>query len=181
MTHFKLFVGGGLFVVQHVRGELSWHGPCVATMAARSSRLMRFLTFCRQDADGNKPATMFLLLLKQQTGHLCTRTWGITWSWDFGQIAHWSHVNIAHHQIVPPGSSSANRTHARPSCRVAGFFWVMVLSFDENTPMISLLYLPSYLLATLGPPLTSTLDVALHHKSDGNSLATGSGFHRSRH
>lgn len=61
-------------------------------------------------------------------------------------------MNIAHHQIVPPGSSQANQTHARQR-RAAGPLGYR-LSSDENTPKISLWYLPR--ISYVAPPLTST-------------------------
>lgn len=39
-----------------------------------TDEIFRVVSGCQQNADGNKPATMFLLLLKQQTGHLCRCT-----------------------------------------------------------------------------------------------------------
>lgn len=155
-------------------GGSSWHRPCVISCSngctfLPTDEIFSVISGCQQNADGNKPATMFLLLLKQQTGHLCRCTWGITWSWDFGQIAHWSHVNIAHHQIVPPGSSQANQTHARQR-RAAGPLGYR-LSSDENTPKISLWYLPR-----IYPPLTSTSGRSYTSQERRQRLGNGSGF-----
>lgn len=112
-------------------------------------------------------------------GALVQMWWGIiTCSWDFGHVAHWSHVNIAHPPDPSLGSSMANRTCAceQMGCRTFGlsFFFLFCFYCNENTPAIISVFVPySYLLATFSSSANlNPLDVALHHRSVSNILVT---------
>lgn len=134
---------------------------------------------CQQNADQMKAAAAVLsLLLKRQAGRLCRCSEALPDPETLAML-HTGAMWILHitRSFSGPFNGKSEMCMWAMGCRTFGlwvFLFVFFLMWWKHSDYFNFFFfLPySYLLATLVPLLTSTLDEALHHKSDSNILVT---------